>query len=214
MRWTPIFLLLPPFLSVMEDLALSFRTTTFFIKRNLVAETELDEFSNMEMALHGSLDIQIIPYAAFRPESEIVRSLFTARSVRSLICQRTLRNDRSMIILMVIIVQIAGRIIEIDTPVKYSSNSSEFEFIIQGQSCARLLGKRIIHSSFAATCGTQDIFLVLLYLAILIQVNIIITATIQITSCILGNATILEHIQSEADSVLIVQMIDSACMET
>ena len=67
---------------------------------------------------------------------------------------------------------------------------------------------------FTATCGTQDIFLVLLYLAILIQVNIIITATIQITSCILGNATIIEHIQSKAESVPIVHMIDSTCMET
>ena len=54
-------LFLPPFLTVMEDLALSFRTTTVFIKRNLVAETELDELRNMEMALHGSLEIHVIP---------------------------------------------------------------------------------------------------------------------------------------------------------
>ena len=56
-----ILLLVPPVLVVVEDLTFAFRTTAFLVERNLVAEAELDELCNMEMALHGSLEIQIIP---------------------------------------------------------------------------------------------------------------------------------------------------------
>ena len=92
---------------VVEDVALALRTAAFLVERNLVADSELDELSDMEVALHGSLEIHVIPDAAFRSKSEIMRSLFTACSMRSLICQRTLRSHLSMVIRMIIVVDIS-----------------------------------------------------------------------------------------------------------
>ena len=48
-----------------------------------------------------------------------MRSLFTACSMRSLICQRTLRSHLSMVIRMIIVVDISWSIVKIDTPVMY-----------------------------------------------------------------------------------------------
>ena len=127
-----ILLLFPPVLVVVEDVVLALRTAAFLVERILVADSELDELSDMEMALHGSLEIHVIPDAAFRSKSEIMRSLFTACSMRSLICQRTLRDDNTMVVLMIIIVEVAGRILEIYNPIKNSRHPSEFEFIVQG----------------------------------------------------------------------------------
>ena len=57
MRWTPVFLLLPPVLAVVEDDALALLAVLLLEERNLISEAELDIFSDMEMALHRHLRI-------------------------------------------------------------------------------------------------------------------------------------------------------------
>ena len=50
-------LLLPPVLAVVEHDAFAFLTVLLLEERNLISETELDIFSDMEMALHRHLRI-------------------------------------------------------------------------------------------------------------------------------------------------------------
>ena len=57
MRWTPVFLLLPPVLTVVEYDALAFLAIAFLEERDLISETELDELRDMQMALHRHLRI-------------------------------------------------------------------------------------------------------------------------------------------------------------
>ena len=74
------------------DIALSLRTISFLVERDLVSETEFDELCDLEMTLHRHLRIEIIPYTAFSSEPDIMESLFTTGSVWCLIYKRTLRG--------------------------------------------------------------------------------------------------------------------------
>ena len=74
-------LLLPPVLAVVEDDALAVLAVFLLKERDLVSETELDELCNLQVALHCSLEIEIIPDTGLHTETNIMESLIGTRAI-------------------------------------------------------------------------------------------------------------------------------------
>jgi hypothetical protein len=75
---------------MVEHLALSFRAAVLLVERNLVADTELDEFRNMKVGLAAGLEIEIVEETVSQTGTDIVAGFFATCSVRRVIQKRTL----------------------------------------------------------------------------------------------------------------------------
>ena len=73
---------LPPVPAMVEHLARSFRAAVLLVERNLVADTELNEFRNMKVGLAAGLEIEIVEETVSQTETDIVAGFFAACSVR------------------------------------------------------------------------------------------------------------------------------------
>ena len=98
----------------MVDFALAFRTAAILVERNLITETELYEFCNMQVGLATCLEIDIVKETISQTETDIVRNLLAASSVRC-VQQRALDSYLTLFchLLMVGVVDVSRRVVEI-----------------------------------------------------------------------------------------------------
>lgn len=73
----------------MEDGAFAFLAVLLLQERNLVADAEFDELSDMQVGLCACLKVDIVPHTVLHTEADVVEGLIHAGSF-ILIEQRTL----------------------------------------------------------------------------------------------------------------------------
>ena len=197
---------------MVEYLALSFRTTVPLVERNLVADTEFHKFRNMHMGLAAGLEIEIVEEAVSQTETDIMTGFFTACSVRRIIQKRALGSYHACLchILVITIVDMSGRVVEIYAPVNQSCNLAELEFIVDRNTCTKPLCSSIVNILFIPACQAvieevQFIVVICIFLEC--------SVTIKAASGILGHCIIIEHLQSESDSVPVVHMVYGSRMK-
>jgi hypothetical protein len=212
MRWTPIFLLLPPVLAVVEDIALAFRTVFLLQERNLIPEAELDELTDVKVGLGTCLKVEVIPHAILQTETDIVARLLSTCTIWSSIEQWTLWSNLAEVIVMIVVIDMTRWIIEINSPVNHRCHGSELELIVERDTGTHLLRESIINILLRSASSTIYDIAVLARNIHIREIppqrfDIEATVTIKVTLCVLGYSIIEEHVKTQSDRIPIVYMI-------